>query len=71
MSITKSLLPFFALLGVFFFQTAHTTSLSPVETKINHYITQHQVDQLSLLEQLVNINSGTTNIAGVHQVQTT
>lgn len=32
------------------------------------YIDKLQLEQLSLLEKLVNINSGTANIAGVHQV---
>lgn len=56
------------LIGLIFLQTANATSLLPVEKKINHYVIQHQAEQLSLLEQLVNINSGTTNISGVHEV---
>jgi glutamate carboxypeptidase len=39
-----------------------------IETQISHYVSTQQQEQLSLLEKLVNINSGTTNIAGVHQI---
>lgn len=36
--------------------------------EINRYVSAHQSDQLKLLEKLVNINSGTTNLVGVRQV---
>lgn len=36
--------------------------------KVLLFIFLWQLEQLSLLEKLVNINSGTANIAGVHQV---
>lgn len=39
-----------------------------VETQIADYIESSQPQQLSLLEKLVNINSGTANIAGVYKV---
>ncbi len=40
----------------------------PTETQIKVYVGKQQLEQLSLLEKLVNINSGTANIAGVHQI---
>ncbi len=43
-------------------------SLSAVEKQISEYLTQQKDEQLPLSEKLVNINSGTTNISGVHQV---
>ena len=54
--------------GMLFFQTAGSASLSVVEKQISKYITQEKNKQLSLLEKLVNINSGTANISGIHQV---
>lgn len=41
---------------------------TPIETQIKAYIDKQQLGQLSLLEKLVNINSGTANIVGVHQI---
>jgi glutamate carboxypeptidase len=51
-----------------FYSIVHATSLSAVEKEITNYVTQHKEEQLSLLEKLVNINSGTTNISGIRQV---
>jgi len=50
------------------FSTTQAASLSAVEKLISNYITQQKDEQLSLLEKLVNINSGTANISGVRQV---
>jgi len=50
-----------------FLSTAQAAPLSVVEKQISEYITQQKDEQLSLLEKLVNINSGTTNISGIHQ----
>lgn len=47
---------------------AHAEKLSANEEKIITYIKTHQTNQLALLEQLVNINSGSSNISGVMQV---
>lgn len=41
---------------------------APTETQIKAYIAKQQSEQLSLLEKMVNINSGTANIAGVRQI---
>lgn len=41
---------------------------TPAEMQIKTYIDKQQVEQLSLLEKLVDINSGTVNIIGVHQI---
>lgn len=38
-----------------------------IENQISNYINTYQQEQLNLLEKLVNINSGTTNISGVYQ----
>lgn len=66
--ITRLLLIFFSIAGMLFFSTTQASSLSVVEKQISKYITQQKDEQLSLLEKLVNINSGTANISGVHQV---
>jgi len=55
---------FFLLLN----QIANAAHLTPVEKNIAQYITTQSQEQLSLLEQLVNINSGTTNITGIRHV---
>lgn len=39
-----------------------------IENKVISYLKIQTPEQIALLEQLVNINSGTTNTAGVHQV---
>ncbi len=41
---------------------------SSIEGQLSHYIMSQQQEQLLLLEKLVNVNSGTDNIAGVHRV---
>jgi glutamate carboxypeptidase len=65
----KHLLLFFSALGMLFLQQiAQADSLSTTEKQITQHITQHQNEQLLLLEKLVNINSNTTNVDGVHQV---
>lgn len=58
----------FSMAGMLFFSTTQAASLSAVEKQISKYITQQKDEQLSLLEKLVNINSGTANISGVRQV---
>jgi len=50
------------------FSITYATSLSTIEKQISQYITQQKDEQLTLLEKLVNINSGTANISGVHQI---
>jgi glutamate carboxypeptidase len=57
---------FFLLL--WFIPLSQASSLSSPEKEITTYIAQHQAEQLSLLEALVNINSGTQNISGVKRV---
>jgi glutamate carboxypeptidase len=69
MMITKLLLILFSIAGMLFFSTTQAAPLSAVEKQISEYITQQKDEQLSLLEKLVNINSGTANISGVHQVE--
>ncbi|KTD27987.1 M20/M25/M40 family metallo-hydrolase [Legionella maceachernii] len=61
----KSLTLFFLLL---FLPIVEAKDLTAIEKHIIRHISEQQDAQLSLLEQLVNINSGTENTAGVHQV---
>ncbi len=49
-------------------QFSYANSLSPVEFEIKEKILNMQNNQVKLLETLVNINSGTENIAGIHEV---
>src|SRR6185312_7278964 len=49
-------------------QTSVTGSLSPTEQRIVRSVDAHNADALALLIRLVNINSGTTNFAGVREV---
>ncbi len=58
----------FVILCVQLFFAQIVRAQIPAETQIKAYIEKHQLEQLSLLEKLVNINSGTANIAGVHQI---
>lgn len=48
-------------------QLTYATKTLSIENRIAHYTLSVQQQQLSLLEQLVNINSGTENMAGVRQ----
>lgn len=44
------------------------TALAPTEQALQSYVNAHQAAELQLLEKLVNINSGTQNLAGVRHV---
>ncbi len=57
----------FFILTFLFAQTAKANNQS-IENKISYYINNQRQEQLSLLEKLVNTNSGTANIPGVHQI---
>lgn len=46
---------------------AQTPSLSPDERAVSRFIDDHNDEALALLERVVNINSGTMNLAGVRQ----
>lgn len=48
--------------------TLNAGNFSPVEQKILDNINANQKEQIALLEKLVNINSETSNINGVHKV---
>jgi glutamate carboxypeptidase len=65
MKRTLILLAFFIAM---FFQTTRAAGLSVVEKQIQENVVRQQAAQLALLEQLVNINSGTNNVSGVRQV---
>jgi glutamate carboxypeptidase len=49
-------------------QLACASQLAPAEKQMRDYIISQTAAQLALLEKLVNINSGTTNLVGVHKV---
>lgn len=55
---------FIFLCAHFFFAQIVGAQTLPTETQIKVYIDKQQLEQLFLLEKLVNINSGTANIAG-------
>ncbi|MFA6302925.1 MAG: M20/M25/M40 family metallo-hydrolase [Legionella sp.] len=58
-----------SLFGLLFLCTSlFAQELSGKEQNIIQYVDKHQKNQLTLLKQLVNINSGTNNIAGVRAV---
>lgn len=48
--------------------TAQSSSLTATERTIAGAVDRHNTEALALLERLVNINSGTNNLAGVRQV---
>jgi len=56
----------FALPSTLLSQSSAT--LTSVERSITGAVDSHNAEALSLLERLVNINSGTLNLAGVRQV---
>ncbi|MFN0179132.1 MAG: hypothetical protein ACKVZ0_10050 [Gemmatimonadales bacterium] len=55
-----------ALTAGFLLQAA--TPLSRQERAIGSYADAHRAEAIALLERIVNINSGTLNLAGVRQV---
>jgi len=59
---------FIYLLLLIFTSVTQAASLSATEKKITSYVIASQAEQLSLLQALVNVNSGTLNIAGVNKV---
>ncbi|HEX4045700.1 MAG TPA: M20/M25/M40 family metallo-hydrolase [Gammaproteobacteria bacterium] len=58
----------FIAIFLFFTLPLQAQTLSPIEQNIRLTIEQQQPAQLALLKKLVNINSGTNNIAGVKRV---
>jgi glutamate carboxypeptidase len=53
---------------IFLFSQTVTANRPSIENQISQYISDQQQEQRSLLKKLVNINSGTTNIAGIRHV---
>lgn len=66
--------PFLLLLGLFCFSVflipdpLHAQGLSPEESRMVRFLDEHSEDAFSLLERVVNINSGTMNHEGVREV---
>ena len=52
------------LIGLLFVSPAVSGGLNKVEKTIQQYVDQHTEEAISLVEKVVNINSGTLNIAG-------
>jgi len=50
--------------GLLFVSLAFSGGLNKVEKTIQQYVDQHTEEAISLVEKVVNINSGTLNIAG-------
>jgi glutamate carboxypeptidase len=61
-------LPVLALLGIFLAGTAAGASLSDTEQRLAEVIDNRQAKAMELLQQAVEINSGTMNFDGVEQV---
>lgn len=57
---------FFLCAQLFFSQIAEAQAT--LTAQIKSYIDKQQMERLSLLKKLVNINSGTANITGVHRI---
>ncbi|CDZ76604.1 Carboxypeptidase G2 precursor [Legionella massiliensis] len=68
MQIERKLRPLFFLGASLLFSPTLKATEQPYVAQISHFVSSHQQEQLSLLEKLVNINSGTSNLSGVHQV---
>lgn len=49
-------------------EMANADSLKPAEEQMQHYLKTQQINQLIFLKKLVEINSGTMNLKGVHRV---
>jgi glutamate carboxypeptidase len=67
MDYQQLIINIFYILLLLFTEIANADNHS-IENQIAAYITHQQQEQLNLLEKIVNINSGTTNLAGVHQI---
>jgi glutamate carboxypeptidase len=61
-------LPVLALLALFSTNVNAASNLSSTERAIAQYVDAHDAEALALLERVVNINSGTHNVAGVREV---
>jgi glutamate carboxypeptidase len=59
----------FITLAISMFTTISIAESNPstIANQISSYTKAHQQEQLDLLEKLVNINSGTTNLSGIYQ----
>ncbi|VEG91833.1 carboxypeptidase G2 [Legionella spiritensis] len=71
MNMTNNKPALFLFLSVLlpgFLPAAQAAELTAIEQEITKTVTEQASRQLSLLEQLVDINSGTDNKAGIHQV---
>lgn len=53
---------------LFIFSQQGKATSQAIDEQIKQFVSSHQQEQLSLLEELVNINSGTNNLPGVRKV---
>jgi len=68
MNLSKQTLIFLILVVIFIFPVSLNAQLSRVEKKIVTYVDQHNAEALELLEEVVNINSGSMNFDGVKKI---
>ena len=68
MNLSKQTLIFLMLIVIFIFPVSLNAQLSRVEKKIVDYVDQHKSEALKLLEEVVNINSGSMNFDGVKKI---
>jgi glutamate carboxypeptidase len=61
-------LPIRIAAGLLLPQVALAQSLTPREARMHQYVTAHYEDAVRLLEETVNLSSGTSNLAGVRAV---
>jgi glutamate carboxypeptidase len=66
--IIKLLLILLSTVGTHLFHRVEASPPKKIEKQISEYIVKQKNEQVSLLKTLVNINSGTANIAGVCRV---
>jgi len=59
---------FLLCLSFFLINNACADSLSPTEKNVVKYLQHEKKSQIQVLEKLVNINSGTTNVSGVKKI---
>ncbi|MGI9292437.1 MAG: M20/M25/M40 family metallo-hydrolase, partial [Pseudomonadales bacterium] len=60
--------PFMVLLWMWSFSAISFAQLDPTEKKLAQYVDDHNDEAVTLLKEVVNINSGSMNLAGVKRV---
>ncbi len=68
MNLSKQTLLILILVVIFIYPFTISAQLSRVEKKIANYVDQHDDEALKLLEEVININSGSMNFEGVKKI---